>query len=1321
MKNSMISTALLFIIPLFFVVSCGVSDNSEEIAQSLEKKKCDNNAGFWSDEDSKCYNPCENNPCGDHGKSCKNTDVAAYDCQCDDGYTFDGKKCANTAGSINGVVKDKVTGEPIQKAAIELRIADSGTLAASTSSSSEGYFATPEISEGEYDLLVTKPGYIENKSTVSVVADKQTTYDVQLEKLPAALQILIDGEEKSDLDFGAEIGVVSRQFEIVNKGEENLDWQISYSADWIKEITPDEGSLKAQRTQGVVVIIDRSLLKSGEQTTTISVTSNDGNKEITVKATNATVLPTLNTLEAANITSSTAILQAEILTKGNPSYSERGFVYSLESNPTLEDKLGQLTAKVTDENLYSATVTGLELGEEYYVRGYAINEAGVAYSTNEVKFSPEMGLPEVQTSPILKEDIDLESRTAVFNGAIIEKGDPAYTKRGFVYGLTPNPNVDDDQKKEVPGKTETFSAKISDLEVGKVYYVRAYAEHDDDEGIVLYVAYGKDEKLDFKGTKPEVTTTNVNVISRASGTAIFEGNIDDPGYPAYTKRGFVYNTDHNLTIDPNNVTSAKNIEVPGTDEGSFSINVDELVIGNIYYVRAYAENAQGINYGEEKTLDFLAQAPAVTTNAPDKIDRKAGTARLKGNIVDGDPVYIQRGFVYATVNNPTIDDNNVEVQGTGSGDFSANISGLVLNTVYYVRAYAITPQGITYSEQEATLDMTGTLAELTTDAVGGISIESGTATFNGTIVTEGDPAYTERGFVYGVFHNPTVEDDTKKVATGTGTGAFFVNVTGLSMNKIYYVRAYATNAVGINYGVEVQLDFSAKKPVISTTPVTLKNITAGTATFNGTITSIGDPAYTERGFVYGTVHNPTVEDDTKKVATGTGTGAFSANVTGLSMNKIYYIRAYATSVAGTEYGTEVSADFSAVMPTVTTTAATSIDIAAGTATLNGKINSIGDPAYTERGFVYATIHNPTVEDNTKKVAPGSGTGEFSANASNLSLNTTYYIRAYAKSSQGVSYGNEVTLNFKGTLATVKTSTATNVSIASKTATFNGSIESVGDPAYTERGFVYGLTHNPNIVDDTKKTASGSGTGAFSASVTNLTMNKTYYIRAYATNLQGTAYGSEVALDFSQVFPVVTTQEASGLGEGTATFNGTIESVGDPAYTERGFIYGKMPVPTIDDTGTVTIIASGSGTGAYARTVSNLEKGATYYVRAYAKVGTVVVYGKIVSFVADIPPYVVLSTGLIVARENAGRLNWNDARDMCANSNLAGFTDWRLPTKDELILIYNNRTLIGNFETGYSYWSSTQVGTANYYYCVDFYNGSVSDVYYGNSRYLRCVR
>ena len=1208
-----------------------------------------------------------------------------------------GSNDSGEPGSIYGIVTDKATGESIINAGVELQ-----PVGLKTVTGSDGQFEFNEVATGTYTLFVTKTGYSDSSSDITVESGKQSKGDVQLEKLPAALRIVDDdGKDISELDFGEKLADVSRQFNIFNDGYEKLEWEISFSADWITSLSKESGELKEGGTQGVIVNIDRSLLESGENVTTIHVTSNDGNKQLTVKATNATVLPTLNTLETTNITSSTAVLNAEILTKGVPSYSERGFVYALESNPTLENTIAQLTAKVTEENLYSATVTGLELGEEYYVRGYAINEAGIAYSTNEVKFSPEMDLPNVTTEEAT--NINLDSESATFNGTIVDEGDPAYTERGFVYGFTHNPSVDNTKIEVIGSGLGKFSANVTELEVGSIYYIRAYAINN--KG----VAYGSDVMLDLNGTVPQVKTKPATELNIGAGTAVFHGEIEYLGDPIYSERGFVYNINHNPTTDDSKVI------VSGTSEGEYSSDVDGLVVGNIYYVRAFATNAQGTAYGEEVEVDFGELKPQVKTESATNINLAAGTATLNGTIVSvGDPAYTERGFVYATVHNPTVEENadtKKVVPGTDSGAFSINVSGLVLNTLYYVRAYATNSQGTVYGAEKE-LDMTGTLPVVTTAAVSGISIESGTATFKGTIEELGDPAYTERGFVYGLTHNPTI-DDTKRIVSGNASGVFSANISELVRNKIYYIRAYATNAVGTSYGEEVVLDFTTVMPVVNTSTVTAKNIGAGTATFNGTIVSVGDPSYTERGFVYGLTHSPTI-DDTKKVVSGTGTGAFSANVTGLSVNKIYYIRAYATNIEGTVYGTEVSVDFSAIMPVVTTNAATSINLAAGTATLNGKINSIGDPAYTERGFAYGTIHNPTIEDNTKKVAPGSGTGDFSANISGLVLNTTYYIRAYAKSSQGTAYGSEISLNFQGTLATVKTNATTNISIASRIATFNGSIENVGNPEYTERGFVYGLTHNPNIVDDTKKTALGSGTGAFSASVTNLEMNKTYYIRAYATNLQGTAYGNEVTLNFNAVPAAVTTNSVSNIDATTATLNGNITAIGDPAYTEKGFVYSKTPNPTTSNN---KVKVSGSGSGTFTYNLTGLETQVTYYVKAYVISNNNVRYGSEVSFYTESPYYYVLKgAGLMVQKSDlsAAANNWNSSNTMANSSTLGGFSDWRLPTVDELSILYQNRDVIGGFRvvTNLStcndevpiYWSST-VGSESGKYKVVFFNDS----------------
>ncbi|MCK5296615.1 MAG: hypothetical protein KAJ75_06970 [Alphaproteobacteria bacterium] len=88
---------------------------------------------------------------------------------------------------------------------------------------------------------------------------------------------------------------------------------------------------------------------------------------------------------------------------------------------------------------------------------------------------------------------------------------------------------------------------------------------------------------------------------------------------------------------------------------------------------------------------------------------------------------------------------------------------------------------------------------------------------------------------------------------------------------------------------------------------------------------------------------------------------------------------------------------------------------------------------------------------------------------------------------------------------VTTSAVTDVGIF--VATGNGNVTSDGGQAITERGIVINTTGTP-IISDTKFVTSGT-TGVFSVPLTGLTSSKLYYARAFATNAQGTGYGSEV--------------------------------------------------------------------------------------------------------------------------------------------------------------------------------------------------------------------
>ncbi|MDR3236054.1 MAG: DUF1566 domain-containing protein [Prevotellaceae bacterium] len=189
------------------------------------------------------------------------------------------------------------------------------------------------------------------------------------------------------------------------------------------------------------------------------------------------------------------------------------------------------------------------------------------------------------------------------------------------------------------------------------------------------------------------------------------------------------------------------------------------------------------------------------------------------------------------------------------------------------------------------------------------------------------------------------------------------------------------------------------------------------------------------------------------------------------------------------------------------------DIGGNSATLNG-IYDYTSSAPNEYGFLYATQSNPsnggTRVTASLNTATSNSYHDFIKTITDLPA-TTYYVQAYAKNSRGTEYGEVRSFIISG-MPTVSTLAATNVT--ANAATLNGEIEFQGDPTYTEKGFVYSNTfQNPTIEDDAsatiKKTVSGTST-EFSANVTGLTTNTTYYVRAYVISSKGTVYGESVS-------------------------------------------------------------------------------------------------------------------------------------------------------------------------------------------------------------------
>lgn len=198
----------------------------------------------------------------------------------------------------------------------------------------------------------------------------------------------------------------------------------------------------------------------------------------------------------------------------------------------------------------------------------------------------------------------------------------------------------------------------------------------------------------------------------------------------------------------------------------------------------------------------------------------------------------------------------------------------------------------------------------------------------------------------------------------------------------------------------------------------------------------------------------------------------------------------------------ISCTKDAVDPTVTTLAVT--EITSNTAKGGGNVTGVETEDINSRGIVWSTTGSPTVQQFTGITTEMAGTGLFTSLMTGLLPNTTYYVIAYATTKSGTFYGNQVQFTTSGEMPTVTTSSVSDITINS--ATCGGNVISDGGATITARGVCWSTSPNPTLSGN--HTTDGSGVGQFTSNITGLSLGNTYYVRAYATNSQGTSYGNE---------------------------------------------------------------------------------------------------------------------------------------------------------------------------------------------------------------------
>ncbi|MCX2583822.1 hypothetical protein [Pedobacter sp. MR22-3] len=262
----------------------------------------------------------------------------------------------------------------------------------------------------------------------------------------------------------------------------------------------------------------------------------------------------------------------------------------------------------------------------------------------------------------------------------------------------------------------------------------------------------------------------------------------------------------------------------------------------------------------------------------------------------------------------------------------------------------------------------------------------------------------------------------------------------------------------------------------------------------------------------------------------------------------------------------------------------------------------------EKGICWGTIINPTT--SSTKRSTGGGTGSISETITELMPGTNYYLRAYFQTGYEIVYSENIqfkTINYQ--LATVVTNSVGNVTLIG--ALGSGNVISAGGGFVSTRGLCWSTSTSPTTSNN--KIASGSGTGTFTGDIYALNPGTTYYVRAYATNQAGTAYGEQII--FITTTPVklatVSVVSINMIGKNTASISASVTADGGGTITSKGLCYSaSTSVPTVSN---ANYTNNGSGIGAAGSTLTGLTSSTTYYVRAYAVNSAGTSYGAVTSF------------------------------------------------------------------------------------------------------------
>ena len=569
--------------------------------------------------------------------------------------------------------------------------------------------------------------------------------------------------------------------------------------------------------------------------------------------------PVVRATNIQDITQHDAKIYGKLIYKGTSDITQYGIVWSTtNTEPTLESYEGHNTVTASLENggEFTLAMTGLDPGKTYYVRTFATNSTGTAYSNNYNFTALGITMPHVA----IDEVTDITATSAKVQCSFTDGGDEV-TDWGVKYSTNSNmTGAIDVNKPGTPLSGNTFTAALpktgeANLTAYTTYYVQAYATNSAGTHTCRVITFTTDDNA--KPTVDNLALSSINLPTGGSNVSTISYQVTPATGTTVKTHGVAWSTLRKPKRQESEVTNTHFAETIGASETSantFTQTHTQAYPNMRYYVRAYASKENPVDPTGANTLanivysdeiSFVTLPVVATPEGDDAVSNLTNnSATLKGTIVSRDTEghlrNNMRGVCWSTSTNPTRTGSNYaeETITTTSGvsvNYTVNATSLTAGTTYYYRAYYYrsSDNAITYGEERTfttkaygltiaaspteggTVDKThvglnnGETCEVTATPNAGYTFNHWTYSGGGTSASISEPTTT----------NPTTFTMGNPGADATLTANFTPNSYNLSVG-VEPTGAGTVTVNGTAYSAPVSVTYNTTSVTLAATPAT---------------------------------------------------------------------------------------------------------------------------------------------------------------------------------------------------------------------------------------------------------------------------------------------------------------------------------------------------------------------------------------------------------------------------------------------------------------------------------------------------------------------